>query len=165
MRRQRGLTLIEVVVVVAIVGIIAVIIVMLERETLVRMRTTKINYFRSPDQVAFLSRFRRDVLDAVDYGGTIDTYSQTEQTLILIVSDYATKKRTAVVYDFTKPGDAWRYEYDIDTQKKTSEWVAHGVPQYKIEPYEADATKSGIHLRAASDDGSPAVDMIVVPRV
>ena len=83
MKRERGFTLMEVVVTMAVFGIFLIIIVILTAEMRQNEQRYPINYMAHPEVVAVMARLRKDIVDTKYYPMSFQGYSQSNKTLLL----------------------------------------------------------------------------------
>ncbi len=162
-KQQRGFTLMEVVVSLTLFGIFLFIIMQMTREMAGHEKRLPVNFMSHPEVNAVLSRLRRDVSDATEpyYPDTYQTYSQSSTTLILY-SLQATGFAETVVWDFSTPGVVTRRAFSVGSM--TSEWIARGVPQFKVSDYPIPQHPDSVRVQATDQKGSLAVDQVFQPR-
>ena len=158
---SRGYTLLEVVVALAIFGIFIFMLVEITAEMNANEKRNPVNFMAHPQVSAVLSRLRRDVWDSIGYPGTYDKYTQGTRVLILDVlrQDGTTEY---VVYDFTIAEEVHRLSFAVGAQ--TSEWIARGLPQFRVDSYMMPDNRWAVRILAADKKGTLAVDQILEPR-
>jgi len=162
--RERGYTLLEIVVSLALFGVFLLIITQLTREMTGYERRLPINFMAHPQVGAVLARMRRDVSDttAPYYPDSYGTYTQSKKTLILY-SLQSTGNAVTVVWDFTTPGEAHRLAYSVGSL--TSDWVARGVPpSFTITDFPIDGHPDSVRVQARDQKGILAIDQLFQPR-
>lgn len=167
-RRDRGYTLMEVVVATALLGVFLMALVTLEGEMRTWERRLPINYMKHPQVSALLSRMRRDVLDAHGkdpYRSEYEGFVQSDKTLILesLQKDGSVQM---VVWDFSKPGEVLRRSWNVGV---SSDWVARGLPPSFQQGMVIDAVGIpgrpwAVRLMARDGKGNIAIDQIFQPR-
>ncbi len=161
-RAQRGYSLLEVVVSMAIFGLFLAVLGTVTSEMRTMERRFPISMMNHPSIGAVTARLRRDVEDTTTYNvpTPFDGYSQTPQTLLLYVThDWGSE---TVVWDFTAPGDVHRKGYFATLV--TSDWVAHGVPQFTIKTETLPNGQDAVRATAKDNDGKTIIDQIFTPR-
>lgn len=159
--RSRGYTLLEVVVALAVFGIFIFILVEITAEMNANEKRNPVNFMAHPQVAAVLSRMRRDVWDSIDYPASVDKYEQSPKVLILdVLREEGTSEK--VVYDFTTPGEVHRLSFAVGAQ--TSEWVARGLPEFRIGDYQVPSNGDAVRIQATDKKGNLAVDQIFRPR-
>lgn len=170
--RERGFSLIEMVVTVAIVGVLVMILVALQRELVLFDRSTRVDLFTQPNTSAVLHRVRRDVLDARNY--VDESYAGYEPGAKILMLDYPPEQKGGeesyvVIWDFSEEGKAKRFEY-VDEQK-VSEWSTSAGATYEVGAYQMCAPGSGcfgpyfVRLIGTDSKGQMVVDERVAPAV
>lgn len=167
MTRQRGFTLMEVVVTMAIFGVFLLIVTTLTLEMRGNEKRYPVNYMQHPQVIAVLSRMRRDVLDAFGSnpypGSTIDgKYSQSPKTLI--VQTIVGGGSQIVVWDFSTKGEAHRVSYNVGV---ATEWVARGLPpdfEGTFDAVETPGHPFGVRVLAFDKNKKLAIDQYLQPR-
>ena len=155
--RDRGFSLIEMVVAMAILSVFVLIIVGLERGALGLVKEADPARVSLTDLDPVVARFGRDVLDADGYwpnNRPLDEYEQSETTLILRLP--ADEDDDAVVWNFSDAG-AKRVTYA--NGQSTSEWTWRGAAEWKISSFE----ERWVRL-SANVEGKPLMDRIWRPR-
>jgi prepilin-type N-terminal cleavage/methylation domain-containing protein len=167
-RRERGYTLIEVMVAMAVFGIFLAIFFLITAEMRGWDKRLPVSMHKHPDIMAVLARLRRDVLDAnskAPYERKHDIYESSPQVLI-IESVQANGEVQMIVWDFREPTIARRISYDVG---KKRQWVARGLPQ-ELSNIEVSAVKTGsttgwaTRIVARDSGGRIAIDQIYQPR-
>jgi prepilin-type N-terminal cleavage/methylation domain-containing protein len=169
-RRDRGYTLIEVVVSLALFSGIIVIFAILTNEMKSTSKRLPVNFMKHPQISAVMARMRRDILDGHGsnpfepertYG-----YTQTPKTLVLetMTVDGSGGVET-VVWDFREKGVVRRRSFNLGQEKQ---WVANGVPpEFKVEFDAEDLPGRGpwaVRVKARDQEGRVAIDQIFQPR-
>jgi len=163
-KRERGFTLLEVIVSLALFGVFLLIITQLTREMNGYERRLPINFMAHPQVGAVLARMRRDVSDATApyYPDSYGTYTQSQKTLI-VYSLQSTGNAVTIVWDFTKPGESHRLAYSVGSL--TSDWVARGVPSsFIVSDFPIDGHPDSVRLQARDQKGILAIDQLFQPR-
>lgn len=164
MSRERGFTLLELVVTMAVFGIFLMIIGTITVEMRGQDQRNPVDFQQHPQIIAVLSRLRKDVLDAFGadpYPASFQTYKQSPDVLI-VYSVQTSGYTQTVVWDFSEPGVARRKAFSVGGV--VSDWVARGVPHFSIEGYEIPDRPWGVRVRAFNKKGQLAVDEILQPR-
>ncbi|HYS56015.1 MAG TPA: type II secretion system protein [Thermoanaerobaculia bacterium] len=159
--RQRGYTLLEIVVTLAIFGIFLLIIVVLTADMRANEKRYPINYMAHPEVGSVMARLRRDIFDTKYYPLNFQTYEQTPRTLLLYTIDQSGFGKT-VIYDFRTKGEVHRKEFNASDL--TGEWVAHGVPDFQFTDYKLNTGQVAARISATDENGRLAIDEIFVPR-
>jgi prepilin-type N-terminal cleavage/methylation domain-containing protein len=175
-RRQRGFTLLEVIISMTIFGTLLVIVFALTAEMRRWEKRLPVNFMRHPQIISVISRMRRDVLDVqVGTNGKIYLPEYTDQydgkvyensSKTLIVQTLLETGLQTIVWDLSEPGVVRRLSFNVGVR---SEWVARGVPidfssGVNIEAVEFEGRPYGVRLRAADRNGQIAIDQILQPR-
>jgi prepilin-type N-terminal cleavage/methylation domain-containing protein len=175
-RRQRGFTLIEVIISMTIFGTLLVIVFALTAEMRRWEKRLPVNFMRHPQIMSVISRMRRDVLDVQvgtngkiyldEYTDQYDNklYENTSKTLIL--QTLPETGLQTIIWDFTEPGVARRLSYNVGVR---SEWVARGLPNgfssgVFLEAVEFEGRPYGVRLKAEDSNGQISIDQILQPR-
>lgn len=160
-RRQRGFTLMEMVVTLAIFGAFLLIIVSLTLE--MRKNETKypVNFMVHPEVSSVIARLRKDVFDTKYYPAEFKGYSQSASTLILYTLRTSGFGET-VIYDFGTKGEVHRKAYNATDL--VSDWTARGVPTFQIADYQLTTGQDAVRIKAYDDQGKLAIDEIFLPR-
>lgn len=159
--RERGFTLMEVVVSLALFGIFIFIIAQLTAQMFGYERRLPVNFMAHPQVGALLSRLRRDVFDSVNYPDSFNTYTQNPQTLILEVV-LPTGFQETIVWDFSTKGEVHRKGFSVGNM--TTDWIARGTPQFKIKDFEIENHPDSVRIQAVDKGGRLSVDQIYQPR-
>ncbi len=162
--RQRGFTLMEIVVVLSIFGMFIFMLTILTAEMRGQDKRYPVNFMRHPQVIAVLSRMRKDVLDAFGadpYPASYASYTQTPKTLI-VYTVRETGFAQTVVWDFTTPGEVRRKAYS--TGAEISDWVARGLPEFRVTTYEIPDRPYAVRVQATDSGGRLAIDQILQPR-
>ena len=167
MNRQRGFTLMELVITMAIFGMFLMMLGALTMEMRGQEKRYPVNFMQHPQVVAVLSRMRRDVQDAFGSnpypGSTVDgRYVQSPK--VLIVETMVGVGSQTVVWDFSKQGEVHRVSYNVGV---TTEWVARGLPPDFGANIDAIATPGhpfGVRITAADSHNRLTIDQYLQPR-
>lgn len=162
-RRERGFTLLEIVVALSIFGAVIIISAMLTKEMMGYEKKLPVDFLTNPQVSAVVSRLRRDVEDATApyYPDSFENYTQTESTLLLYSLDENNRPLT-VVWDFTNPELVRRRAYNVGVL--ANEWVARGLPVFRINSYQVPDHAYSVRIQAVDDHGILAIDQIFQPR-
>jgi len=160
-KRERGYTMMEIVVTLAVFGIFLWIVVILTSEMRANEKRYPINYMAHPEVSAVMARIRKDIFDTKYYPGEWQGYQQTPKTLILYTLRQTGFAET-VVYDLRTPGEVHRKAFNATEQ--TTEWVARGVPTFQIGDFKLDTGQDAVRITAVDDQNRLAIDEIFVPR-
>jgi len=170
-RRQRGYTLLEIVISMAIFAIFLAIFFSLTAEMRQWERKLPVNFMKHPQMISVLARLRRDIQDVQvpSSAGKIylpshDGYTNGPKTLI--VQTLLPTGLQTIVWDFREPGVAKRIAYNV---AEKSEWVARGLPTeftsgVDIEAVKFEGRPYGVRLTAKDGNGKLAIDQILQPR-
>ena len=169
-RRQRGYTLIEMVVSMSIFGTFLVVAFSLLAEMRMWEKRLPVNFMRHPQIISVISRMRHDVQDVqLQTAGSIylkeyDGFTNGPKTLI-IETGLTTGNQT-VVWDFSEPTVVRRVSYNVGVK---SEWVARGIPSefsadVQIDSVSFTGRPFGVRLVTRGDDGRISIDQILQPR-
>jgi prepilin-type N-terminal cleavage/methylation domain-containing protein len=162
-RRQRGYSLLEVVVAMTIFGIVLAILFQLTAEMRYWEKRLPVNMYKHPQIIAVLARLRRDVQDSLRYENAFDGYTSSEQ--VLIVETVNTKGGVdKVIWDFRTPREVHRREYSAG--KFEGEWVARGVPAaFTVAALKTrESAAWAARITAKDTKGRLAIDTILQPR-
>jgi len=160
-KRERGYTMMEIVVTLAVFGIFLWIVVILTSEMHANEKRYPINYMAHPEVSAVMARMRKDIFDTMFYRADWQGYQQSPQTLILYTLRQTGFAET-VVWDFRTPGEAHRKGFNATEQ--TTDWVARGVPNFQIGDFKLDTGQDAVRITAIDDQNRLAIDEIFVPR-
>jgi prepilin-type N-terminal cleavage/methylation domain-containing protein len=161
MRRQRGYTLLEIVVTLAVFGTFLFIIVVLTADMRANEKRYPINYMAHPEVSSVMARLRKDIFDTKYYPATFQSYTQTPKTLILYTLQQTGFGET-VIYDFRTAGEVHRKSFNATQQ--TGDWVARGVPQFSIGNFTLGTGQDAVRISATDEQNRLAIDEIFVPR-
>jgi prepilin-type N-terminal cleavage/methylation domain-containing protein len=169
LKRQRGFTLIEVVIAMAVFALFLAVAFTLTSEMRAYEKKLPVNFMRNQQVISVLARMRRDVLDVLPFNRKIyldehDGYKNGPKTLIL--QTVLPTGLQVVVWDLTEPGVAKRISYNVGGK---SVWVARGLPTEFTANAEIDAVDFpgrpyGVRIKAKDGNGQLAIDQILQPR-
>jgi prepilin-type N-terminal cleavage/methylation domain-containing protein len=160
-KRERGYSLLEVVVAIAVFGAFLIIITIVTAEMRGNEKRYPINFMAHPEVSSVMARMRKDIFDTTYYPAEFQTYKQTPQTLILYTLKQ-TGAGTTVVWDFSTSGEVHRKEFN--GQQLATEWIAHGLPSFAISSYSLSTGQDAVRVSAIDDQKRLAIDEIFVPR-
>ena len=162
-RRERGFTLMEVVVVFALFAVFIAIFCQLTLEMWKHEKNLPVSWLAHPQTGALLARLRRDVEDSTNpyYPSSYQTYEQSSQ-LLLVYSLQPSGYAQTIVWDFTKTGLATRRAFSVGAM--TSEWTARGVPRFQVDDWPIDDHPDSVRITARDDKGHVVIDQIFQPR-
>jgi len=164
--RQRGYTLLEVVVAMAVFTAIVAIFAIITSEMRAHQKRLPMNLMRHPQVSAVVSRMRRDVQDAYTanpYLDEHDGYTMGEKTLI-VQSMQPYGGRETIVWDFREAGLVRRRAYRVGV---ATEWVARGLPPgvaINLDAVDIEGRPWGVRVIARDAEGQVAIDQILQPR-
>jgi prepilin-type N-terminal cleavage/methylation domain-containing protein len=166
--RQRGYSMLEMVVTIAIFGVFLMIVTTVSLEMRTNEKRHAVDFMQNPQVISVLSRLRRDVFDAwsrdpypSSAGG--GKYSQSPKTLI-VRTFVAGGGRQDVVWDFSTPGEVHRVSFNVGVR---TEWVARGLPPdfvATVDSIEVPGRPFGVRITAVDKKGSLALDQYLLPR-
>ncbi len=159
--RQRGFTLVEMLVTVAVFGVFIVIIGTLTYNMFYVQQKWPINYMSHPEVGGVVARVRRDVLDSLHYPGEFEGFVQTKRTLIIYVVGQDGYAKT-IIYDFRKSNEVRRLEYKSKELETT--WIGRAMPAFEVDDYTLDSGQVAVRLIAKDPEGKLAIDQIFFPR-
>ena len=161
-RRERGYTLVEIVVAMAVFGIFLFMIILMTAEMDANRKRNPVNFMAHPQVSAVMSRLRRDVEDSQSYPSDVDKYSQGPKTLIVeLLAEDGTIER--IVWDFSKNGEVHRLTFRVGAQ--TAQWDAYGLPDFEaqVDAYPIGSTYA-TRIQARDKKGQLAIDQLFTPR-
>ena len=163
-RKQRGYSLLEVVVALAVFAIFLFILATLTAEMRSYEQRLPVNMHRHPQVMAVMSRLRRDVLDSTEYKSQHDGYVSSSK--VLIVETVIEGGVQTVVWDFSNAGEVRRRAYNVGVP---TQWVARGLPaDFASIDIDAIRTNPGspwaARIQARDSSGKLAIDSILQPR-
>jgi prepilin-type N-terminal cleavage/methylation domain-containing protein len=160
--RERGFTLMEVVVVLALFGVFLYIVVTLTAEMRNQEKRYPVDFLANPQVDSVLARVRRDVEDTTAY---YPSYANIKASPTVLWMDTITQAGTSevVMYDFRTPGEAHRRVFN-SAQIQVSEWVAHAVPAFTWTSYDGPHGSNGVEVQAVDTSAKLVIDEIIIPR-
>lgn len=163
-KRQRGYSLLEVVVTLAVFGVLLLIITVVSTEMRRAEKKWPVSFMKHPHIQAVIARLRKDVVDAFPpyYVDEIGRYTQGDKILILhTLQENGTSQW--VVWDFTTKGEVRRRIFTGGVERPS--WHAGGIfLDFSFGAFEFPGRPYGIRLKALDEKGVLAVDMILQPR-
>jgi prepilin-type N-terminal cleavage/methylation domain-containing protein len=159
-RRQRGYTMMEIVITMALFGVFLFIIVTMTAEMRRNEKKWPVNFFAHPEVGSVLARMRRDIYDSTVRPESFETYSASPLTLIVYTINNDGTAET-VVWDFTTPGEVHRKAFKATLL--SSEWMAGGLPLFMATP-ETVSGRDAVRIQAMDKEKKLAIDEIIVPR-
>lgn len=160
--RQRGFTMLELVVSITVFGVFLMILMMLTAEMRAYEKKLPVNFMKHPQTSAMLSRIRKDVLDGwgqepfINYGG----YTQSSQTLVM-QSMQENGGRQTIVWDFRTPKVAKRIAFNVGV---ATTWTANGVPAMSVDAIENEDGTYAVRLIGVDDKGRTSIDQVLQVR-
>lgn len=171
-RRERGYSLMEVVIAMAVFGVFLLMLTVLTAEMSRYEKKLPINFMKHPQLSAIVSRLRKDVLDA-DPGKLPSPYldiwpednpQYANGKQVLIVRTIEEDGRKVVVWDFREKGVVIRRSYGVGAPK---EWIARGLPpavELAIDAEKIPGRYYAVRFKAVDEKGRIAIDQILQPR-
>jgi prepilin-type N-terminal cleavage/methylation domain-containing protein len=165
--RQRGFTLMELVITMAIFGVFLMIVTSLTLEMRGQEKRYPVNFMQHPQIVAVLSRMRRDVQDSFGsnpYPGSTEDGRYVQSPRTLIVQTIVGGGAQVVVWDLSKRGEVHRISYNVGVP---TEWVARGLPPdfgANIDAIETPGHPFGVRITAVDNHHQLAIDQYLQPR-
>jgi prepilin-type N-terminal cleavage/methylation domain-containing protein len=171
-RRQRGFTLIEVMISMTIFAIFLAIAFTLTAEMRKWEKRLPVNFMRNPQIISVIARMRRDVLDVHPPAESDDTiYLEAHDGFvlgekILIMQTQLPSGLQIIVWDFSQTGVVRRISYNVGVK---SVWVARGIPpEFSVGVVFDSVTFEGrldaVRLLVKDSNGRIAIDQILQPR-
>lgn len=161
--RERGYSLMEMVVAMALFSVFLFIIVTLTAEMRRNEKKWPVNFFTHPEVGSVLARIRRDVYDSTSLLQTYDIYTASATMLILYTISADRQSAETVVWDFSKVGEVHRKAFRATLL--SSEWMAREVPAFtwkqELMPPNSEVD---VHIQATDKEGKLAIDEIFVQR-
>ncbi|MFN2442667.1 MAG: prepilin-type N-terminal cleavage/methylation domain-containing protein [Thermoanaerobaculia bacterium] len=154
--RNRGMTIIELVVAMAVFSVFMVILALIAADFASLERGVRFRWFLHPDDAAVIARLRRDVLDSTGY--PVDHAGELQSARYLILSVGPGK---VVTWKFT-PTSAVRSEWTGSA--KQGEWTANATRDFSIGAWSTPNDETAVRVSGRSSDGSLVIDQIFVPR-
>lgn len=160
--RQRGFTLLEVVVSLVAFGAFLWIIVLLTAEMRGLEKRMPVNFMSHPQVGAVLSRLRKDVQDATApfYLDSYQTWTRSP-TVLIVYSLQKSGYAETIVWEF-KPSEVIRHAYSVGNE--TSTWTARQTPTFTKEGFDLPQGPVAVRIKAYDDENRLAVDQIFQPR-
>ena len=160
-KRERGYSMLDVVIALAVFGIFLMIIVALTAEMRANEKRYPINFMAHPEVSAVMARIRKDIFDTKYYPAEWQGTSQSPQTLILYTLTQGGTGET-VIWDFRTEGEVHRKSFN--GPQPNTEWVAHGLPKFSIDSFTLDTGQDAVRIKAVDNQNRLAIDEIFVPR-
>jgi prepilin-type N-terminal cleavage/methylation domain-containing protein len=160
-RRQRGFSLMEVVVSMALFGVFLFIVVIMTAEMRRNEKKWPVNYFAHPEANSVLARMRRDISDSTAILDNYQTFTSSESTIIVYTINQDGTGET-VVWDFSTPGEAHRKGFKAN--QLSSEWTARGLPKFTAGTESLPSGREALRVRAVDKENRIAIDELFVPR-
>jgi prepilin-type N-terminal cleavage/methylation domain-containing protein len=165
--RQRGFTLMELVVTMTIFGVFLMIVTTLTLEMRGQEKRYPVNFMQHPQIIAVLTRLRRDVEDGFGSNPYPDNAGQgkyLQSPKVLIVQTIVGGGAQTVVWDFSTGGEVHRISYNVGVP---TEWVARGLPPEfaaNIDAVETPGHPYGVRITALDKNKRMAIDQYLQPR-
>jgi prepilin-type N-terminal cleavage/methylation domain-containing protein len=170
-RRQRGYSLLEVIISMTIFGTFLAIAFGLTAEMRRWEKRLPVNFMRNPQIISVIARMRRDVQDvalrADDSAHYIDKHDGYEMgPKILILQTGLESGSQIIVWDLSESGVVHRVSYNVGNK---SVWTARGVPPEftagaTFKAVEFSGRPYGVRLIAKDSNGLVSIDQILQPR-
>ena len=165
MVRERGYSLMEMVVAMAVFGVFLIILTMLTAEMRQYEARLPVNFMRHPQITAVMSRLRQDVHDAWLTNPYPEEFEEYEQgPNLLIVQGMRGGGLQTIIWDFREPGIVKRISYNVGI---ATTWTARGVPpdfKVQLEAVDVGASEWGTRVMARDRNGRISIDQILQPR-
>jgi prepilin-type N-terminal cleavage/methylation domain-containing protein len=169
-RRDRGFTLLELIVAMSVFGVFLVVFFILTAEMRSWEKRLPVNFMRNPQVISTVARLRRDVQDmfivnANPYDTVYEGYTNTNKTLVF-ESQQPSGGVQKIIWDFREPGTAKRIAVNVGA---VSEWHARGLPPDFVVNFDAVELPGkgrpwGVRIRATDKNGRISIDQILQPR-
>ena len=171
-RRERGYSLMEIVVTLVVFGMFIFIVVLLTAQMRAQEKKYPVNFMSHPDTSAVVARFRRDVYDSMQDelqsyppGVNPPWFDAGKKVFIFLCQRINDKGESTgsetVVYDFRKKNEVHRFTFVAQTQ--TSEWIARGVPDFSRGDPE-ESMPDCCRIVATDEKGRTAIDQAFIRR-
>lgn len=162
-KRERGYTMLEMVIALAVFGVFLMIIVALTAEMRANEKRYPVNFMIHPEISGVMARMRRDIFDTMYYPAEWQGYSQTPKTLVLYTLRQTGFAET-VVWDFRTRGEVHRKSFNATEQD--GDWVARGLPDFNvnIDTFTLGTGQDAVRIKGTDDQNRLAIDEIFVPR-
>jgi prepilin-type N-terminal cleavage/methylation domain-containing protein len=161
-KRQRGFTMLELVVSITVFGVFLMILMLLTAEMRAYEKKLPVNFMKHPQTSAMLSRIRKDVLDGWGKEPFVNykDYTQGKKTLVM-QSVQENGGRQTIVWDFSTPNVAKRIAFNVGV---ATTWTANGVPVMTVDAIENEDGTYAVRLIGVDDKGRTSIDQILQVR-